>query len=291
MKNKKAVKKEVKQDVKTFQGTKVPFFDVIVPPTNLKDELLCWGIGETNDISILTKLNDDFNGVNREVASKHKGEVGSTIVENGYAYGVCVCIYNGKLYRVDGNHRAEWLSDNGYPIRFSFRHVDTFAELVSIVIGFNNSAKNWGLGQFVDTYISMDLAPYKLLKEMVTAHGLTNTVSAAIIADTTVSMVKSDLRSGFLECKDEDAARKRVVAIKTFLVQFGIVDQRPAEGIINLINKMGWPTFMSVRTKLARHSEYLHKEKAFLVGKSKGTAGAKQYLELFTHAYETMPKK
>ena len=75
---------------------------------------------------------------------------------------------------------------------------------------------------------------------MVTAHGLTNTVSAAIIADTTVSMVKSDLRSGFLECKDEDAARKRIVAIKTFLVQFGIVDQRPAEGIINLINKMGW---------------------------------------------------
>lgn len=286
MKTKKELKKAV---VKTFDGTKVPFFDVIVPPTKLNNELLCWGIGETNDISILTKLNNDFNGVNREVGSKHKGEVGATIQENGYAYGVCVCIYKGKLYRVDGNHRAEWLSDNGFPIRFSFRHVDTFAELVSIVIGFNNSAKNWGLGQFVDTYISMDLGPYKLLKEMMTAHGLTTTVSAALIADKTVSMVKSDLRSGALECKDEDAARKRIVAIKTFLTQFGLVDQRPAEAIVTLIQKMGWPTFFSVRSKLAKYSDYLRVEKSFLVGKSKTTPGAKQYLELFTYAYETLP--
>jgi hypothetical protein len=288
---KKAVSKTKAGKVaKTFTGTKVPYFDVIVPPSTLNGDLLYWGIGQTTDVGIFSKLNDDFVGVNRLVGAKHKDEVGEVIRKNGYAYGICVCIYNSKLYPADGNHRLYSLDDNGYPIRFAFRHVDTFEELVSIVIGFNNSAKNWSLNQFVNTYISMDLAPYKLLKEMVTNHGLTNTISAALISDTTVSMVKSDFRAGLLKCFDEDAAKGRVVDIKLFLKKFGIVDQRPAEAIINLIQKIGWPTFKGIRTRLARHSAYLHNEKAFLVGKSKGTPGAKQYLELFTHAYETLPE-
>lgn len=288
---KKAVNKtKAVKVVKTFAGTKVPYFDVIVPPSKLKDNLLCWGIGETNDLNILTKLNDDFKGVNREVGANHKDEVGAAIMGNGYAYGVCVCIYSGKLYRVDGNHRAEWLSENGYPIRFSFRHVDSFEELVGIVIGFNNSAKNWGLGQFVDTYISMDLAPYKLLKEMVTSHGLTNTAAAALIAGKTVSEIKKDLRAGLLTCNDNKAAKERVIEVKLFMINFGVIDQRPAEAIISLIQKIGYTTFRTMRSKLAKHAAYLHGEKNFLVGRSKGTPGAKQYLELFEYAYETLPK-
>ncbi len=278
------MKKQAK--IKTFAGTNTPYFDVIIPQSNFDGtDLLCWGIGETKDLSIINHLNDDFAGINRSVAQAHKSEMGKSMLKNGYSYGIAVCIYKGKLYRVDGNHRAEWLGDNGYPIRFSFRHVDTFAELVSIVIGFNNSAKNWGLGQYIQTYISMGLDAYVTLQKA-TKHGLTNTVTAAIIAETTVAYVKKDLREGTLTCKNEKGALTKVIEISRFLENFGIKDQRSGEGLVSFIQKVGYTNFLNKKSKLCTLAVKLV-QNGELIGKGKGkTAGAKEYYDLYLRAYE-----
>ena len=270
---------------KTFKGTEIPYFDVVANPITTNDGFHLWGIGETTDITILKHLNKDYEGVNRKVAQPHKGVVGKAMLENGYACGIAVCIYNNTLYRVDGNHRAEFLSDNGYPIRFAYRHVESFEQLVKIMIDFNDSAKNWGVKQYINTYASTGSKAYILLQEMGTKHGLTPTTTASLIANVSIALAKRQIRMGELTYENKDAAINRVLMVSSFLERFGQKDQRPTEGLLLFINSIDWNEFRNTRKAMVERAIYLV-SKGALIGK--GTPNARDYEKLFIDAYKTM---
>ena len=281
-----ATKKTTKKVAeKTFKGTEIPYFDVIAKPLAIDDNFLMWGIGETKDINILTHLNKDYTGVNRKVAQPHKSVVGRAISENGYAGGISVCIFNNKLYPVDGNHRAEDLSDNGYPIRFAYRHVESFEQLVKIMIDFNDSAKNWGVKQYINTYASTGSKAYILLQEMGTKHGLTPTTTASLIANVSIALAKRQIRTGELTYENKDAAMSRVLMVSSFLERFGQKDQRPTEGLLLFINSIDWNEFRNTRKAMVERAIHLV-SKGALIGK--GTPNARDYEKLFIDAYKTI---
>ena len=269
---------------KVIKGTEIPFFNVITPMSK-NNGLIYWGIGETSDISILKHLNEACIGVNRKVAQPHKGELGKVIRENGFAGGIAACILDGVIWRVDGNHRAEELADNNCIIRFSFRTVSSFSELIRIMIGFNDSAKNWGLNQYIKTYESTGIESYALLSQQKTVHGLTTTITASLISNTPLSEVKRHLRLGTFKMDKKEAATQRVLYVRNFLDKFGQSDQRPAEGLLLLLSTIGFSTFKAVYIKLAERAIALRKEGFMLTQK---TSGAKEFYELFNEAYQTM---
>jgi hypothetical protein len=269
---------------KVIKGTDIPFFNVIVPMST-NNGLTYWGIGETTDISILKHLNEGCDGVNRKVAQPHKGDLGKVIRENGFAGGIAVCILDGVLWRVDGNHRAEELADNNCIIRFSFRTVSSFNELIRIMIGFNDSAKNWGLTQYIKTYESTGNESYALLTQQKTTHGLTTTITASLISNTPLSEVKRHLRLGTFKMDKREAAVQRVLYVRNFLDKFGQSDQRPAEGLLLLLSVISFSEFKSIYVKLAERAKALRKAGFMLAQK---TSGAKEFYELFNEAYQTM---
>jgi hypothetical protein len=283
----KAGKKKTTKKVaeKTFKGTEIAYFDVIAKPVTTDDNFHLWGIGETKDINILKHLNDEYNGVNRKVAQPHKGVVGKAMLDNGYAGGISVCIHNNTLYRVDGNHRAEFLSDNGYPIRFAYRHVESFEQLVKIMIDFNDSAKNWGVKQYINTYASTGSKAYTLLQEMGTKHGLTPTTTASLIGNVSITLAKRQIRMGELTYENKEAAISRVLMVSSFLERFGQKDQRPTEGLMLFINSIDWNEFRSTRKAMVERAIYLV-SKGYLIGK--GTPNARDYERLFIDAQKSL---
>jgi hypothetical protein len=283
---KAATKKTTKKVAeKTFKGTEIPHFDVIVHETTTSSGLLMWGIGETKNIDILTHLNTDFNGVNRAVKHPHKGVVGETILKNGYACGIAVCIYNGKLYRVDGNHRADSLAENGHPIRFAYRKCETLKVLVDIMIGFNNSAKNWGINDYISTHATMGLTAYAILQKQVTTHKLTTSVTASLVANISIGLAKKQIRSGELVCDSEEAASQRVLYFKNFLTYIGHLDQRPAEGLLYFLSTVSFMEFKSIDIKLGDEVKRLIKKGSLI---TKGTPNARDYERVFIDAYRNI---
>lgn len=270
---------------KTFKGTEIPYFDVIVPEIKSDSGLLLWGIGETKNIGILTHLNDDYKGVNREVKHPHKGVVGNTMLENGYACGIAVCIYDNKLYRVDGNHRADFLAENGHVIRFAYRKCETLQELVNIMIGFNNSAKNWGINDYISTHATMGSEAYVILQKQITAHKLTPSVTASLVGNISIGLAKKQIRSGELICDNEKSAGDRVVFFKRFLNSIGYLDQRPAEGLLYFLGSISFTEFKAISKKLGAETLRLI-EKGALIGK--GTPNARAYEKVFNDAYRNI---
>lgn len=272
------------KSVKMVDG--IPQFTVIIRPTTVKG-LLYWGIGQTDDIRNLKHVNEDFKGLNRDAVQPHKGVVGKAIMKNGFAGGIAVVIYKNKLYRVDGNHRAEYLGDCKYPIRFSYRYVETFEELVSIMIEFNDSAKNWKLERYISTYASTGSEAYTLVQTLSKGHGITPSCTAALIANVPIGTAKTQIRRGVLKVNgSKGSATERVKEAAIFLDQFGQKDQRSAEGFIRFIRTIPFAEFTAISENLASRAYNLrHKENFFI---SKGTADAKDFDELFTEAYRTM---
>jgi hypothetical protein len=272
------------KSVKMVNG--LPEFTVIIRPTTWKG-LLYWGIGQTDDIRNLTHVNEDFKGLNRDAVQPHKGVVGKAIMKNGFAGGIAVVIYKNKLYRIDGNHRAEYLGDSKYPIRFSYRYVETFEELVSIMIEFNDSAKNWKLERYISTYASTGSEAYTLIQKLSKEQGITPSCTAALIANVPIGTAKTQIRRGTLKLNgSNDAATERVTQAALFLEAFGQKDQRSAEGFIRFIRTIPFVEFIAISKKLAKRAYKLRHEENFFI--SKGTADAKDFDELFTEAYRTI---
>jgi hypothetical protein len=281
-----ATKKTTKKVAeKTFKGTQIPYFDVIIPESISDSGLHLWGIGETKDIGILTHLNDDYKGVNRDVKHPHKGVVGNTILKNGYACGIAVCIYNNKLYGADGNHRAYSLADNGHPIRFAYRKCETLQELVDIMIGFNNSAKNWGINDYISTHATMGSEAYVILQKQIIAHKLTSSVTASLVGNISIGLAKKQIRSGELICDNEKAATDRIVFFKRFLNDIGYLDQRPAEGLLYFLGSISFMEFKAISGKLGAEALRLI-DKGALIGK--GTPNARAYEKVFNDAYRNI---
>lgn len=271
--------------VLTFKGTDIPYFDVIIPEATSKSGLLMWGIGETTDISILTHLNKDYKGVNREVKQPHKGVVGDAMLQNGYACGIAVCIYNGKLYRVDGNHRADFLAENGHPIRFAYRKCDNLQELVDIMIGFNNSAKNWGINDYISTHATIGSEAYVILQEQIKTHKLTPSVTASLVANISIGLAKKQIRNGELVCDNKDAAAKRVQEVRSFLNEIGHIDQRSGEGLLYFLGTISFMEFKAIKSKLATEVIRLIKKGSLI---SKGTPSARDYERVYVNAYQNI---
>lgn len=277
-------KNTLNKNVKTEGG--IPQFSVIVRPTTVKD-LLYWGIGQTDDIRNLTHVNEDFKGLNRDAIQPHKGVVGKAIMKNGFAGGIAVVIYNNKLYRVDGNHRAEYLGDAKYPIRFSYRYVETFEELVNIMIEFNDSAKNWKLERYISTYASTGSKAYILTEKLSKSYGITPSCTAALIADVLIETAKKQIRRGVLKVYDsKDIATEKVREVSLFLEAFMDKGQRATEGVIVFFKTIPFAEFMTISKKLAKRAyELRHKENYFA---SKGMPTTKDFYELFGEAYRTL---
>jgi hypothetical protein len=283
--NKKLIKASDLKKVKTFKGTNIPYFEVIIPETVSNSGLLMWGIGETKSIATLTHLNDDYEGVNRKVKHPHKAVVGNAMLQHGYACGIAVCIFNGKLYRVDGNHRAEFLADNGHPIRFAYRKCETLQEVVDIMIGFNNSAKNWGINNYVSTYATMGLEAYIVLQKQINAHELTPSVTASLIGNVSIGLAKKQIRNGELVCDSNDAAGDRVNEVRTFLQEINHVGQRSAEGLLYFFGNVSFVEFKAIKKDFI-------KEVVRLIGKgmliSKGIPSSKDYERVYVKAYQNI---
>jgi hypothetical protein len=285
-----ATKKTTKKVAeKTFKGTDIPHFDVILRPEETTSGLLLWGIGQTSDITILTHLNDEQNGVNRKVKQPHKSVVGNTMMQNGYACGIAVCIFNGKLYRVDGNHRAEFLADNGHLIRFSFRYVTTFQELVNVMIGFNNSAKNWGIDDYINTHSSMGIKSYILLKEQMAMHKLTSSVTASLIANASIGLVKKQIRTGELTFDNETNAKSRVLLAKNFLDAINNTDQRAGEGLLYFLGAINFIEFKSIKKEFVEVTLEVIKQGG-LISKN-DVPSARDFERVFHSAYKILTSK
>lgn len=261
-------------------ANELPVFKVLAPEVRCANGKLNWGIGETTNFSILRHINDDFKGLNRETTKAHKRKVHESIMKNGDSLSVKVVIYDGKLYRVDGNNRGEAMNDgSGAPIRFSFRYVETLDELIEIMIDHNDKAKNWGTDQYVSTHATNGSDTYKTIQRVVKAQRLNTTIAAAIVGNTSVKLAKEYIRNGKMVMDNRTLAMGRAQDVKDFFDMF--VDgkelkkapldyQRMGEGLIAFIGSISWNMFHDIKRPLAikLREETL---KGYLIGKKGST--------------------
>ena len=228
-------------------------FEIIKRPERINDEVLYWGIGRTTDYSLISDLHTDFPELNRVVnRSRAINKLLPAIIACGFVGGISVVIYNGKLYCVDGNHRLFVLMQQGLPIVFNYRFVDTFEELHNAIILLNNTSINWFGNQFTKSYKSTKNDTYIYLDAATKRFSITRTWCAALIGNLRHVDAKKAIKDGTLKTSNYKASLVQMQLIDQFVVSY-----KPKNGISRLLDalipfaqQIGFTEFKRILPKL-----------------------------------------
>ena len=194
---KKAVKKISPLDL--TQNPSELKFEVILRPTySPNGKLLNWGVGRvrSEDSEQIRHLNEFFPGINRDVNSKHIEKLSQSILEHGFIGGVVVGIIKGHMFGGDANNRLYALRQLKRDIIIIYAEFDTIEAFMKPVITTNNSGRNWGTGQYIETYNVLDREPYKVLKELQKEYGFNKTILVGLLGGLDINAAKNALKDG-----------------------------------------------------------------------------------------------
>ena len=273
-------------------------FEVIARPTHTSDgKILNWGIGKIRyeDRNQIRHLNEFFPGINRDISPAHVEKLKESIEKYGYIGGIMVGIIKGHMLCGDANNRWYALMGLKRDIPIIYAEFDTVEAFMEVAITTNNSGKNWGTGQYIETYNVMERDGYKKLTEMKKTYHFSNTVLVALLGGLDIQSAKLALKKGTFELieKKNKGYELRVESAWGFATKFvtnlyagddqlKASNQRIGEAIIHLMSHIqSTRLFKDISADLAFECNKLYKNERT----------TKQFTKLFIECYRKLTEK
>ena len=208
----------------------------IVPPTTHTDvhgsKIHYYGIYETSDYTLI-----GFMTENRAIT--HSADMGASVAKWGNCRDVVVIFVKGELFFGDGQNLATALMNAGLPIRFKLVNCESRSEALQLIIKLNDTAVNWKLENYINSYAVNNTAFKKVLTYIEKYQALTTATILAIVAGSTVNIAKKIARSGDLVISNTHDVERKLDAISNLFVKVGIKGARATEGIIDYMDFIG----------------------------------------------------
>lgn len=142
---------------------------------------------------------------NRPINKAHKNAIKKSIEDKGYL--LTVIIVNAKKQIIDGQHRFIVCEELGLPIYYAIKRDYGLPEVHT----YNQNTSNWGLNQFMNSYVSMGFKQYEVYKHFKQKYNFGHAESMALLMGLAAAgggTLTKDFRNGKFKVRDLLGAEK-----------------------------------------------------------------------------------
>jgi hypothetical protein len=185
---------------------------------------------------------------NRPVNPAHRAKMGRSVAKLGAVLRCVVLVeIDCKYYIADGQHLKAYLEYVGLPVRCMVYHANDFLHALQVVTTMNSTAHNWSLGQFIQSWCFFN-PQYRDLIRYKKEYGLTYTVIAALLSDTSEQQAKKDIKEGEFAITNGDRMMKVMQAVDAFHNATGVERYTfTTSGLIHFISSIGVERYLNTQ--------------------------------------------
>ena len=187
----------------------------------------------------------------------------------------------------DGQHLSKSLMNLNVPLVCHVVEVDNNIQALNIITRMNDSAKNWGIGQFIMSWANYKKS-YNTLLKFKSDYKITYSILAELLTGLSSADAKSLIKSGKFTTLDMARGKRRIQAIDNFHTKTNFMYSAYAsKGLISFIAYYGEQEYYKIENKFLAVAKKLG-EKRVMTDK---TLGSKEdYEKFFTDCFVEMSK-